>query len=146
MISSDWDLILPPKNYLGLLSQACGPSGLGTYLCVFVLTVCNDCMRTSTCKYLISVYRQKSVDCCKWKSMKTHCAQTCKHCGRWKYPWCKSHDKLKRKYTREKGSGRLGVSVKACASRGKRATWIKGERNGKISRWVAKCERLIGKI
>ncbi|XP_020629930.1 uncharacterized protein LOC110067000 isoform X2 [Orbicella faveolata] len=43
-------------------------------------TVCSDRMRTSTCKYLINVYRQKSVDCCKWKSMKTRCAQTCKQC------------------------------------------------------------------
>lgn len=43
-------------------------------------TVCSDRLRTSICKYLININLQKGVDCCKWKSMKTHCAQTCKQC------------------------------------------------------------------
>ncbi|KAL9980159.1 hypothetical protein ACROYT_G008708 [Oculina patagonica] len=53
---------------------------LAVYCTTFGDTICKDRLRTSLCKYLIDVYHQKSVECCKWKSMKTNCAQTCKEC------------------------------------------------------------------
>ncbi|XP_068680996.1 papilin-like [Montipora foliosa] len=39
-------------------------------------------MESRTCRYFVTLYRAKDTDCCKWKSMKTNCALTCKTCER----------------------------------------------------------------